>query len=268
MNKTSHSPKPFEKYVTTLHADQRAALQKVWKAIKLVIPEAQEGVSYGLPAFLLNGKGVAALSASKQHCSYFPMSGRVVASLAKELKSYDTSKGTIRFLPNKPLPTALIKKLVKARLAEIKGHAKTTNKTNVKKHATGSENPNTDAAVITYLKKLDHPLKKDMEAARKIILDVSPDICEGIKWNVPSFYTTDYFATFHVRATDSVQLIFHTGAKVKETAKTGLKIADPHGLIKWLAKDRCLLTLGKGQQIQANRKAFEEIVRQWITNLC
>ena len=129
MSKTNATPLTFDKYVINLNVDQRTALQKVWKTIKSIIPEANEGVSYGMPAFLVNGKAVAALSASKQHCSYFPMSGRVVAALAKELKGYDTSKGTIRFPPDKPLPTALVRKLVKARLAEIEERVKTKSKT-------------------------------------------------------------------------------------------------------------------------------------------
>ena len=221
-----------------------------------------------MPAFFVNGKAVAALLAGKKHCSYFPMSGRVVAALAKELKGYDTSKGTIHFPPDKPLPTALVRKLVKARLGEIEERAKTKSKPALKKQVSKPISSQTDTAVIAYLKKLDHPLKKEIETIRKIILSVSLDISEGIKWNVPSFRTTDYFATFHVRATDSVQLIFHTGAKVKETAKTGLRIADPDGLIEWLAKDRCLVTLGKGNEMESNRRALEAIIRQWINYHC
>jgi len=129
MSKTNATPLTFDKYVINLNVDQRTALQKVWKTIKSIIPEAKEGVSYGMPAFLVNGKAVAALLAGKMHCSYFPMSGRVVAALAKELKGYDTSKGTIRFPPDKPLPTALVRKLVKARLAEIEERVKTKSKT-------------------------------------------------------------------------------------------------------------------------------------------
>lgn len=263
MSKQNATPLTFDKYLANLHADQRAALQRVRKNIQSIIPEAKEGVSYGMPAFLVNGKAVAALLAGKNHCSYFPMSGRVVAALAKELKGYDTSKGTIHFPSDKPLPTALVRKLIKARLAEIGDRVKTTVKKQVRKPVISQ----TDPAVIAFMKKLKHPLKKEIETVRKIILGVNPDISEGIKWNVPSFRTVDYFATFHVRSTSSLQLIFHTGAKVKEIAKTGLKIADPDGLIKWLAKDRCMVTLGKGKEIESNRKALEAIIRQWINYL-
>jgi hypothetical protein len=114
------------------------------------------------------------------------------------------------------------------------------------------------------MRGLDHPLKRDIETVRRIILNVDPGIGEAIKWNAPSFRTTDFFATVNLRSSDSVQLIFHMGAKVKATATTGIDIADPAGLLKWLARDRCLVTLGVGKDIQARRAAFEAIVREWI----
>ncbi len=99
---------------------------------------------------------------------------------------------------------------------------------------------------------------------KKFILNVDPGISEAIKWNAPSFRTTDFFATVNLRSRDCVQLIFHTGARVKATATTGISIADPAGLLEWLAKDRCLVTLGVGKDIQTRRAAFEAIVREWI----
>ena len=71
-----------------------------------------------MPAFRLDGKLIAGLGASAHHCSYFPMSGGTVAALAADLAGYQTSKGAIRFAPDKPLPAALVRKLIKARLAE------------------------------------------------------------------------------------------------------------------------------------------------------
>jgi hypothetical protein len=115
-----------------------------------------------------------------------------------------------------------------------------------------------------FMRELDHPLKKDIETVRRIILNVDPGIGEAIKWNSPSFRTTDFFATVNLRSRECVQLIFHTGAKAPATATTGINIADPAGLLKWLAKDRCLVTLGVGKDIQIKRAAFEAIVREWI----
>jgi hypothetical protein len=122
----------------------------------------------------------------------------------------------------------------------------------------------TDPAVAALLSKLDHPLKSEIETVRRIILGVSPTIHEGIKWNSLSFRTTEYFATVNWRCRDSVQLVFHQGAKVKDNSTQGIQIDDPKGLIQWLAKERCLVTLGAGKEIQINRTALAGIVRQWI----
>ena len=126
-------------------------------------------------------------------------------------------------------------------------------------------NSQTDPAVIAFLRELDHPLKKEIESVRQIILGVSPTIREGIKWNSPSFRTSEYFATLNLRE-GRVWLILHTGAKVKDIAMKG-RIADPAGLLKWLAKNRCLVTFRDGKDIQAKRAALHAIVREWIRQL-
>lgn len=123
-----------------------------------------------------------------------------------------------------------------------------------------------EAEVKAYLAALDHPLKTEIEAVRLILLGISPKIAEGIKWNVPSFRTSEWFATFNVRAKDGVQLIFHLGAKVHAGQKQP-EIADPKGLMKWLGPDRAMVSLGAGPEIAANRKAFEAIVRAWIKHV-
>jgi uncharacterized protein YdhG (YjbR/CyaY superfamily) len=103
-----------------LSDDKRAALEKLRKAIRAAAPKAEEGFSYGLPAFRLDGKPLAGFGASANHCAFYPMSGSIVEAHGDELTGYDRSKGTIRFPPDKPLPAALVRKLVKARIAEIK----------------------------------------------------------------------------------------------------------------------------------------------------
>lgn len=106
-------------YLAGIGPDQRAALERLRAAILAAAPRAEEGVSYGLPAFRLDGKPLAAFSAAKNHCSFYPMSGALVAQHADALAGFDTSKGTIRFTPEKPLPAALVRKIVKARIAEM-----------------------------------------------------------------------------------------------------------------------------------------------------
>lgn len=117
--------------------------------------------------------------------------------------------------------------------------------------------------VDAFMVELKHPLKTEIEAVRKIILGSSGAIAEAIKWKSPSFRTTEFFATVNLRSVDRVQLIFHRGAKVRKDLKT-LEIADPAGLLKWLANDRAIVTLGAGQEIAANADALRAIVGEWI----
>jgi uncharacterized protein YdhG (YjbR/CyaY superfamily) len=111
-------PKTIDEYLAALSAEQRAALEKLRKAIKAAVPKAEECISYGLAAFRLDGKPLVAFGATASHCAFYPMSSFTVAAHRDELKDYDTSKGTIRFQADKPLPVALVRKLVKARMAE------------------------------------------------------------------------------------------------------------------------------------------------------
>src|SRR5262249_55135186 len=112
-------PKTIDEYLATLSDEKRAALEKIRKAIKAAAPKAEECMAYSLPAFRLNGKLLVCFRAAANHCAFHPMSGSVVESLKNDLKNYDTSKGTIRFDPDRPLPATLVKKLVKTRIAEI-----------------------------------------------------------------------------------------------------------------------------------------------------
>jgi uncharacterized protein YdhG (YjbR/CyaY superfamily) len=105
-------------YLAKLPVDQRAALEKLRKMIRAAAPGAEECLSYQLPAFRLDGKVLVCFGASSRHCSFHPGSGTAVAAHAKELASLDTSKGTIRFTPDKPLSSALVRKIVKYRIAE------------------------------------------------------------------------------------------------------------------------------------------------------
>jgi len=125
--------------------------------------------------------------------------------------------------------------------------------------------PPTDGAgeVDAFLAKLQHPLKAELEAARQAILGASAEITEGIKWTAPSFRTTEWFATTHLRSTKELQFIFHLGAKVRKSAPA-IALPDPQGLVKWLAKDRCLVTLGGPADAAKNRAALTAIVREWI----
>jgi uncharacterized protein YdhG (YjbR/CyaY superfamily) len=115
--KSTTKPKTIDEYLAALRDDQRAALEKLRKTIQSAAPKAEECISYSLPAFRLNGLLVG-FGATANHCALYPMSSSTVAAHQKDLEDFDTSKGTIRFQPDKPLPAALVRKLVKARIAE------------------------------------------------------------------------------------------------------------------------------------------------------
>ena len=112
----ANKPKTHDDYLAAVSDDKRAALEKLRKSIKAAAPEAEECISYQLPAFHLNGKLLVAYGAAANHCAFYP--GSTLQAIKDELKDYDTSKGTIRFPANRPLPPALVRKLVKLRIAK------------------------------------------------------------------------------------------------------------------------------------------------------
>ena len=113
-------PNTIDEYLAALSEDKRAALEKLRKTIRAAAPKAEECISYQLAAFRQNGMLVA-FGATANHCAFYLMSSSTVEAHKDELKDYDTSKGTIRFQADKPLPVALVRKLVKARIAENMG---------------------------------------------------------------------------------------------------------------------------------------------------
>jgi uncharacterized protein YdhG (YjbR/CyaY superfamily) len=113
-------PKTIDDYLAALSVDQRAALEKLRKTIRAAAPKAEECISYQLPAYRQNGMLVG-FGARPNHCAFYLMSSTTVEAHKHELKGYDTSKGTIRFQADHPLPATLVRKLVKARIAENGG---------------------------------------------------------------------------------------------------------------------------------------------------
>jgi len=113
-------PTTIDEYLDGVDDDKRPVLDKLRRAIRAAAPKAEECISYGTAAFRQNGMLVG-FGATSKHCAFYLMSGTAVAAHRNELEGYDTSKGTIRFKPDQPLPAALVRKLVKARLAENRG---------------------------------------------------------------------------------------------------------------------------------------------------
>jgi len=108
----------IDEYLAGLSDEKRDVLERLRATIRTAAPGAEEYISYQLPAFRLDGKPLVAFGATAKHCAFYPMTGTTVEAHKEELKDYDISKGTIRFQAGKPLPAALVRKLVKARIAE------------------------------------------------------------------------------------------------------------------------------------------------------
>ena len=112
-------PADVEQYLSALPAEPRAALESLRATIRGAAPDATEALSYGMPAFKLDGRPLVAYAAFKRHCSLFPMSTKAIEAFAEELEPFRTSKGTLQFQADRPLPPELVTKLVAARIEEI-----------------------------------------------------------------------------------------------------------------------------------------------------
>jgi|SRR5882724_2189010 len=121
MVSTKRKPRTVDEYLRRVQPDQRTALEDLRQVIHAAAPGAEECISYGLPAFRLNGRSLVFLGAWSTHCAFYPVSSTTLKKFQKDLKCFQTSKATIRFSPDKLLPKTLVEKLVQARMANIRG---------------------------------------------------------------------------------------------------------------------------------------------------
>jgi uncharacterized protein YdhG (YjbR/CyaY superfamily) len=112
-------PNEIDRYLAGLDEPQRSTLDALRNSIMEVVPGAEQCISYGTPAFRVGGKTVAGFAAFKNHLSYLPHSGSVLATLSDDVAPYETSKGSLKFVINKPLPKRLVKKLIHTRMQEL-----------------------------------------------------------------------------------------------------------------------------------------------------
>jgi uncharacterized protein YdhG (YjbR/CyaY superfamily) len=113
------APSEIDRYLAGLDEPQRSTLEALRKSIMEVVPGAEQCISYGMPAFKVHGKTVAGFAAFKNHLSYLPHSGSVLATVTDDVASYETSKGSLKFAINNPLPKRLVKKLIHTRMEEL-----------------------------------------------------------------------------------------------------------------------------------------------------
>ncbi len=109
--------------LAALPPDQREALQTLRATIAATAPEAEETISYSMPAFRYHGRALVSYSAFKTHCSFFPMSAELIERMAPELAGFVTAKGTLQFTPERQIPRALVERIVRERMAQIDAKA-------------------------------------------------------------------------------------------------------------------------------------------------
>jgi uncharacterized protein YdhG (YjbR/CyaY superfamily) len=113
-------PSTIDEYLQNIPEDRRRTLKDLRRKIRSVVPGADECISYRIPAFRLNGIVVAGFCATSKGCSYFPFSGSTLKTLAPALARYDQTRSSLHFSTDKPLPSALVRRLIQTRIKEVK----------------------------------------------------------------------------------------------------------------------------------------------------
>jgi hypothetical protein len=132
---------------------------------------------------------------------------------------------------------------------------------------TARRTADTKEAVDAFMKALQHPHKRAIEAVRRIVRGAAPGIHEGVKWKAPSFRTKEYFATTNLREKSGIGLILHLGAKVRAMPAGGIAIRDPAGLLCWLAKDRAMIVFKDAADVARHEDDLAALIRQWIAHV-
>jgi uncharacterized protein YdhG (YjbR/CyaY superfamily) len=153
------APSDIDDYLKGVSAPKRAALQKLRKQILALVPDATECISYSMPAFRTRGHVVAGFLATNKGCSYFPFSGTTLDSMAADLAGYSRTKSGLHFDPERGLPNTLLRKLLKARQAEL-GPADAPKKKTVAKKVRASQAPAKKASTKRPVRKKAGPKKR------------------------------------------------------------------------------------------------------------
>ena len=119
MSGVARPPPSIDAYLAGVAPERRAALSALRGTIRRILPRAEECIRYGMPAFRVEGAVVAGFLATSGGCSYYPFSGRTLATLAPDLARYDQTRGALHFGPERPRPATLVRKLLRTRLAEV-----------------------------------------------------------------------------------------------------------------------------------------------------
>lgn len=244
-----------DEFIAGFPKETQVILNKIRSIIQKAAPKATETISYGIPTFVLEGNLVH-FSGYKTHIGFYPGAAGIEA-FTKELANYVTSKGTVQFPLDKPLPAELITQIVKFRVQQNLDKAKTKKGGKKEKAAPAkvkSKKPTDEEQVKTWMEKLIPAVKSEIETVRKIIKAASPKLGERIKWNAPSYYYKDDIVTFGPYRTQKLLLVFHHPAVMKVKSD----------LLKGTYKDRRLVHFKNKAEATKNKKELTRIITEII----
>ncbi|MBX3386523.1 MAG: DUF1801 domain-containing protein [Phycisphaeraceae bacterium] len=122
-----------------------------------------------------------------------------------------------------------------------------------------------DAGAGEFMRTNQHPLKDVAELLRKVVADADRRLEESVKWNAPSFAVRgDHRVTLNMSAKDRVRVVFHRGAKAKDSKGSGRLIDDPHGLLEWASDDRAIVSFCSVEEVRQARSSLRALIRKWI----
>lgn len=127
------------------------------------------------------------------------------------------------------------------------------------------DKPSGRQQVEEYLRKLEHPLKREIEEVRRIVLSIDQELSEHVKWNAPSFcFRDDDRITFNLHGREFFRLVLHRGAKTKESADLKPYFDDAQGFMEWAANDRAIIKFTDLQDVEAKSEPLKEVIGRWL----
>ncbi len=207
-------------YISVYPKDVQKILQLFRKTIINAAPAAEEIISYGMPAYKLNGMLVY-FAGYKNHIGFYATPNGH-STFKKELSKYKQGKGSVQFPLSEPIPYALITKIVQFRIAENASKVKSKKNILLKKKPILIK-PTEEEKIKLWMNNLAEPVRKEIDAVRKIIKGSNIKLSERIKWNAPSYFYKDDIVTFGPYKKDKLLLVFHhpTVVKIKSDLLTG-----------------------------------------------
>lgn len=254
--------KNVEAYLAAREKDVRVILEKVRKTIKAAAPNAEEVISYGMPAYKEHGILVY-FAANKNHTGLYPTAAGI-KEFESELEPYKFSKGAIQFPYNAHLPLKLISRIVKFKLRE------NVNKLNLTKKKRGvlqkSDEQTDPKSVLAHIHALDPATGQMVNAIRKIILGADPTIGERIKWNNPSFFYTGEMKPFNPKEYKREMAVFNLyKGRIMLVFPSGAKVKDTSGILEGAYKDgRRIVIFEDMADVKAKAESLKSVIIKWI----